>query len=77
MTQPIVIVGAGVTGLTCAWVLSEAGYTVKIVANKFPSTFNDEIDFTSSWAGVHFKPFSSSTKGDLKDFPLTRITSIK
>ncbi|TID28142.1 hypothetical protein CANINC_002679 [Pichia inconspicua] len=76
MGKQIVIVGAGVIGLTCAWVLSEEGYDVTIIAEKFPSTFNGEIDhdYTSPWAGAHFRPFPSMTEGDLKDFPLTRVT---
>lgn len=74
MSKQVVIVGAGVIGLTCAWVLSEEGYDVSIIANRFPSTFNGETDYTSPWAGAHFRPFPSLTDGDLKDFPLTRVT---
>lgn len=74
MSKEIVIVGSGVIGLTCAWILSEKGYKVSIVANRFPSSFNDEHDFTSPWAGAHFRPFPSTNEGDLKDFPLTRTT---
>lgn len=74
MSKQIVVVGAGVIGLTCAWILSEKGYKVTIVANRFPSTFNDDIDYTSPWAGAHFRPFPSTNEGDLKDFPLTRVT---
>lgn len=74
MSQDIVIVGAGVIGLTCAWILSENDYKVKIIASNFPSTFNDDIDYTSPWAGAHFRPFPSTNKGDLKDYPLTRVT---
>lgn len=70
----IVIIGAGVIGLTCAWILSENGYEVSIVANRLPSTFANETDYTSPWAGAHFRPFPSANAGDLKDFPLTRTT---
>lgn len=74
MSQDIIVVGAGVIGLTCAWILSESNYKVKIIAKKFPSTFNDDTDYTSPWAGAHFRPFPSANKGDLKDYSLTRVT---
>lgn len=72
MSKEILIIGAGVIGLTNAWILSENGYKVKIIANRFPSTFNDDIDYTSPWAGAHFRPFPATNEDDLKNFPLTR-----
>lgn len=74
MTKDIVIVGAGVVGLTCAWILAEEGFHVKIIANKVPSSFKDDTNFTSPWAGAHFRPFPANNAGDLKDFPMTRTT---
>lgn len=74
MTKDIVIVGAGVVGLTCAWILAEERYHVKIIANKVPSSFKDDTDFTSPWAGAHFRPFPANNADDLKDFPMTRTT---
>lgn len=72
MSEVIIVVGSGVIGLTCAWILSENGYNVKIIADNFPSTFKDETNYTSPWAGAHFRPCPATSEGDLKDFPLTR-----
>ncbi|TRM60337.1 FAD dependent oxidoreductase [Schizophyllum amplum] len=52
-TQKIVVLGAGVVGLTTALKLQEKGdYAVTIVAELFP---NDplSIKYTSNWAGAH------------------------
>lgn len=74
MKKQVVIVGAGVIGLTCAWILSEKGFDVKIVSCRLPSNFKDETDYASPYAGAHFRPFPSSNAGDLKDYPLTRTS---
>lgn len=68
----IVVVGAGVIGLTCAYALAESGYNVKIIALHTPSNSCNVSEYTSPWAGAHFRPFPSKTQGDLKDYPLTR-----
>jgi len=42
--QHVGIVGSGVIGLTCALVLSEAGYRVSIIARELPG------DVSNNWA---------------------------
>ncbi|KAI2641106.1 nucleotide-binding domain-containing protein [Xylaria nigripes] len=54
----IVIIGAGVIGLSCALHLQKAGHSVAIVAKDFPSGFETidsatQINYTSPWAGAH------------------------
>ncbi|GAP84252.1 putative fad dependent oxidoreductase superfamily protein [Rosellinia necatrix] len=54
----IVIIGAGVTGLSCALRIQEAGHNVAIVAKDFPSGFETidaitQINYTSPWGGAH------------------------
>ncbi|TGJ87828.1 hypothetical protein E0Z10_g932 [Xylaria hypoxylon] len=54
----IVVIGAGVTGLSCALRIQEAGHSVTIVAKDFPSGFETidaatQINFTSPWGGAH------------------------
>ncbi|KAI0391458.1 nucleotide-binding domain-containing protein [Xylariaceae sp. FL0594] len=54
----IVVIGAGVTGLSSALRLQEAGHDVTIVAKDFPSGFETidaatQINFTSPWGGAH------------------------
>ncbi|KAK5108780.1 hypothetical protein LTR62_007840 [Meristemomyces frigidus] len=48
----IVIIGAGVTGLTTALLLAEAGYKITIVAAHVPG--DSSIEYTSPWAGAHW-----------------------
>ncbi|KAI0203452.1 nucleotide-binding domain-containing protein [Astrocystis sublimbata] len=54
----IVVIGAGVTGLSCALRIQEAGHSVTIVAKDLPSGFEiidsaTQINFTSPWGGAH------------------------
>ncbi|KAI0037134.1 nucleotide-binding domain-containing protein [Vararia minispora EC-137] len=52
-TRSIVVLGAGVIGLTTALVLQETGdYKVTILASKLP-TDPKSIHYTSHWAGAH------------------------
>ncbi|KAL2141832.1 hypothetical protein VTI28DRAFT_1868 [Corynascus sepedonium] len=58
MTKHVVVVGAGVIGLSSAILLQEAGYAVTIVARDFPGPFetmdpNTKINYTSPWGGAH------------------------
>lgn len=69
----VVVVGAGVIGLSCALTLSEAGHKVKVIAAHFPT---DPLNsrYTSPWAGAHYRPFPSHTEKDHEDAMLTRVT---
>ncbi|GJE86501.1 D-amino-acid oxidase [Phanerochaete sordida] len=59
----VVVVGAGVVGLTTALkVLEKGGFNVTIVAETFPSD-PKTIRYTSLWAGAHHV---SHAEGDLK-----------
>ncbi|KAK4132551.1 nucleotide-binding domain-containing protein [Trichocladium antarcticum] len=58
MPQHVVVVGAGVIGLSCAILLQDAGYAVTIVARDFPRPFETmdpiaDINYTSAWGGAH------------------------
>ncbi|KAK4252217.1 amino acid oxidase [Corynascus novoguineensis] len=58
MTKHVVVVGAGVIGLSSAILLQEAGYAVTIVARDFPGPFETmdprtKINYTSPWGGAH------------------------
>ncbi|KAF2141118.1 uncharacterized protein K452DRAFT_299160 [Aplosporella prunicola CBS 121167] len=54
--RPIIaVVGAGVVGMASALLLTEAGYTVKIVARDLPGDSGTE--WASPWAGALLAPF--------------------
>ncbi|EGV62965.1 hypothetical protein PSN45_003652 [Yamadazyma tenuis] len=78
MSENIVIVGAGVIGLTIAYQLvTENGYdatSVNIIASDFPSTGSDCPEYTSSKSGAHFRPFPSKSPQELRDSKLARPT---
>ncbi|KAK3109516.1 hypothetical protein LTR53_017151 [Teratosphaeriaceae sp. CCFEE 6253] len=48
----IIVLGAGVTGLTTAAFLAEAGHEVTILAAHVPG--DSSIEYTSPWAGAHW-----------------------
>ncbi|OWO99991.1 hypothetical protein B2J93_1580 [Marssonina coronariae] len=51
----IVVVGAGVSGLTTALLLSKKGHNVTIIAKHMPG--DSDIEYTSPWAGANYLPF--------------------
>ncbi|KAK0938792.1 hypothetical protein LTR29_009642 [Friedmanniomyces endolithicus] len=48
----IIVLGAGVTGLTSAVFLAEAGHDVTVIAAHVPG--DSSIEYTSPWAGAHW-----------------------
>ncbi|KAH3663515.1 hypothetical protein OGAPHI_004916 [Ogataea philodendri] len=74
MVKDVVVVGSGVAGLTCAYQLASKGYKVTVVAKHLPSTSITDSQYTSPWAGAHFRPAPSKTPEDYRDSKLTRAT---
>lgn len=77
MSQEIVIVGAGVLGLSAALAIAENlahPRQITVVAEHHPDTFDFLPQYTSAWAGAHFRPYPSKNAGELKDYPLARVT---
>lgn len=73
----IVIVGAGVLGLSAAFAISEnfsRPHKITIVAEHDPESVPYLSQYTSPWAGAHFRPFPLKNAGELKDYPLSRKT---
>ncbi|PBP28144.1 FAD dependent oxidoreductase [Diplocarpon rosae] len=52
----IVVVGAGVSGLTTALLLAKRGHNVTIIAKHMPGDY--DIEYTSPWAGANYLPVS-------------------
>ncbi|EKD20072.1 uncharacterized protein L3040_002251 [Drepanopeziza brunnea f. sp. 'multigermtubi'] len=52
----IVVVGAGVSGLTTALLLSRKGHSVTVIAKHMPGDY--DIEYTSPWAGANYLPVS-------------------
>lgn len=81
-SQTILIVGAGVIGLTSTLALAEKFPNSKIivVAEHGPHdghlnpSMNNCRDYTSGWAGAHYRPFPSRSKQDVREASLTRAT---
>ncbi|KAG0642971.1 hypothetical protein HOY80DRAFT_998107 [Tuber brumale] len=53
----VVVVGAGVAGLTTALLLSKRGHSVTVVAKHMPG--DHDIEYTSPWAGANYLPVSA------------------
>ncbi|OIW28787.1 nucleotide-binding domain-containing protein [Coniochaeta ligniaria NRRL 30616] len=52
----IVVIGAGVSGLTTALELVKKGHTVTVVAKHMPGDY--DIEYTSPWAGANVMPMA-------------------
>ncbi|KAK4939182.1 hypothetical protein LTR10_020481 [Elasticomyces elasticus] len=53
--RDIVVVGAGIVGLTCSLLLADKGYNVVVVARDFPG--DETTAFASPWAGALLAPY--------------------
>lgn len=73
MSKQIVVVGAGVIGLSAALVLAEQGYKVTVVAKNMPQDALTS-EYTSPWAGAHFRPFPSKSETEAREMKFTRVT---
>ncbi|KAI5955235.1 hypothetical protein KGF54_001796 [Candida jiufengensis] len=85
--QQIVIAGAGVLGLTSALTISEKlkdakiDHQLTIIAQYSPHNpeMNDTLttynEYTSPWAGAHFRPFPSKNKKEEEEMIMTRETA--
>lgn len=83
MPLQIVIVGAGILGLTTALTLSEKltdEHEIYVIGEYGPHdsrlniTMSNFHEYTSPWAGAHFRPFPSATEQDRKEMKMTRET---
>ncbi|KAG7193153.1 uncharacterized protein KQ657_000907 [Scheffersomyces spartinae] len=73
----IVIVGGGILGLSAALVISEKlriNHQISVIAEYLPTGDSYTAEFTSAWAGAHFRPFPSRDGNDERMMQLTRIT---
>lgn len=70
------IVGAGILGLSLALALCEniQHVSITIVAEHHPDSFPYLSQYTSPWAGAHFRPFPLKNEAELREYPLTRVT---
>ncbi|GAA6012521.1 hypothetical protein JCM10207_009028 [Rhodosporidiobolus poonsookiae] len=62
MDKTVVVLGAGVIGLTCALTLAKKGYRVHVVARDLPEDTTSQ-NFASPWAGANWTPFFSREDG--------------
>ncbi|CAN8101067.1 unnamed protein product [Discula destructiva] len=81
MPSQIVVIGAGVIGLSSALELQSAGHTVTLLAKDFPQPFGlidakAQINYTSPWGGAHNRwvPPTSPGGHDVRDHQLALAT---
>ncbi|GAB7360293.1 hypothetical protein MBLNU230_g8051t1 [Neophaeotheca triangularis] len=67
----VVVLGAGVTGLTSAVMLAEDGYHVTILAAHVPG--DSSIEYTSPWAGAHWRTHASVDEPILCDWDVQTL----
>lgn len=63
---------AGVIGLSCAIRLAEAAYDVTVIARDLPGDLS--IEYSSPWAGAHFRPVPISNAAEAQEQSLVRDT---
>ncbi|KAI3405532.2 hypothetical protein KGF56_001550 [Candida oxycetoniae] len=82
-SKHIVVVGAGILGLTTALTLCESlssDYQITVIARWGPhnptmdASLTMSNEYTSPWAGAHFRPFPSATQKDYFEMKMTRET---
>ncbi|KAK6077690.1 FAD dependent oxidoreductase [Seiridium cupressi] len=75
--SPILVIGAGVIGLTAALVLARAGFQhIQVIGQHMPG--DHDIDYTSQWAGADWTPFAEqgSIEADWEVFTLHRLQEL-
>ncbi|KAK4164137.1 putative D-amino-acid oxidase [Cladorrhinum sp. PSN259] len=77
----VVVVGAGVIGISSALLLRKAGHAVTIIARDFPAPFETidpitQINYTSPWGGAHNRwvPPTPSNPASIIEHPLSIAT---
>lgn len=73
----IVIVGAGVLGLSTALAIKEHSLkstNITVIAAHLPDDYIYNTEYTSPWAGAHFRPFPSKNEAEKFAYKITRIT---
>ncbi|KAK0730401.1 FAD dependent oxidoreductase [Lasiosphaeris hirsuta] len=81
MSKHIVVIGAGVIGLSSALLLQEHGYTVTIIARDLPAPFETidpqaQINYTSPWGGAHNRwiPPNVTTGENAREYAFSQVT---
>lgn len=64
----IVVVGAGVTGLTTSLFLAEKGHDVTIIAKKFFFDGYEDPCYTSNFAGANWQSFAGPEEYEIQDY---------
>ncbi|CUM62817.1 uncharacterized protein PRCAT00000375001 [Priceomyces carsonii] len=75
--RDIVVVGGGVLGLSTALVLAERlnkSHRITVISEFLPSDKTYAPEYTSPWAGAHFRPFPSKSESELREYKLNRLT---
>ncbi|KAG0673952.1 hypothetical protein C6P40_002497 [Pichia californica] len=80
MTKNIVIIGSGIIGLSIAYLLllesKEEVKSITLISQHFPDDKPIDHEYTSPWAGAHFRPFPHSNDNYLNDKRESNYTRI-
>ncbi|KAJ1655807.1 hypothetical protein IWQ61_004507 [Dispira simplex] len=71
----VVVLGAGVIGLTTALLLLQHGYTVTVVAQYLPGDYS-VTHYTSPWAGANWRGWASEKDLDQQKAELTGLVKL-
>ncbi|KAI9321234.1 hypothetical protein BX666DRAFT_2017321 [Dichotomocladium elegans] len=74
MAKHIVVVGAGVVGISTALELLKKGYRVTILAKWLPGDMH--IEYTSPWAGAHWRTMAPNSNKLLQAFSLSEFDAV-
>ncbi|RIB17616.1 hypothetical protein C2G38_2246279 [Gigaspora rosea] len=72
--QRVVVLGAGVSGLTTATLLlqQEKMFKVTVISKHFPGNLTSE--FTSPWAGAHWRSYATNDDNRQQGMALTKVS---
>ncbi|KAI9489980.1 hypothetical protein BDB00DRAFT_840341 [Zychaea mexicana] len=66
MSKRVVVIGAGVVGLSTALALQQKGFRVTVLAKWLPGDMH--IEYTSPWAGAHWRTMAPNSNKLLQEF---------
>ncbi|KAG0245992.1 hypothetical protein B0O80DRAFT_522924 [Mortierella sp. GBAus27b] len=73
----VVVIGAGVVGLTTALLLQCNNYDVTIIASEFPKNEKDQPDYASPKAGAHWRSMCDEDDARAKEYDTVSYNTLR